>query len=229
MVVKKTAKKAEKKINLYGIQSGHVARVRAALIMKGLPFQHVSVNLANRSEAFKKLNPSEKIPVLEDVDGTVVADSYYIVEYLDAKYPKTYKMIPHGPAGIKVMGDVMDIAHSIMDAMGPLYVEKFNMYDRLMKGGASHRAIKLSAQQKKDLEKDVQYKLGRVAQILGKKKFFTGQFSHVDAVYLSVLSTVRFVLGVENTPLSAYEKDLLKDKKIAAMFAPQDEKGVREI
>ena len=81
-------------ITLYGIHSPNVWRVRANLLLKGLPFEHVSVDLQNRSEEFISKSPIGKIPFLEDEDGTVVCDSLFIAEYLDRKYPDTYQVFP---------------------------------------------------------------------------------------------------------------------------------------
>jgi len=83
-------------ITIYGMQSPHVARVRAALLQKGLEFQHVSVNIG-KSEEFNKITPVGKIPVMEDSDGTVIWDSLNIIDYLDKKYPSTYQMFDRNP------------------------------------------------------------------------------------------------------------------------------------
>lgn len=80
-------------IKLYWIFSPHVTRVKAALEYKWLAYEHISVDLRNKSKEFLELNPNWKIPVLEDEDGTIVYESINIVLYLDQKYPNTYKMI----------------------------------------------------------------------------------------------------------------------------------------
>lgn len=80
-------------IKLYWIFSPNVIRVKAALEYKWLPYEHISVDLRNKSPEFLQLNPNWKIPTLVDEDGTVVYESINIVLYLDQKYPDTYRMI----------------------------------------------------------------------------------------------------------------------------------------
>ncbi|MDP9001150.1 MAG: maleylacetoacetate isomerase [Myxococcota bacterium] len=70
-------------------------RVRIGLSLKGLAFEYVPVNLVNsggeqHSEAHKRKNPMEQVPVLEwEEEGRTVclAQSVAILEYLDERYP----------------------------------------------------------------------------------------------------------------------------------------------
>lgn len=215
-------------ITVYGIQSPHVARVRAALIQKGLKFQHVSVNLGNKSDEFKKLTPADQIPVLEDGDGTVVWDSMYIIDYLDAKYPKTYRMIPKEAKPRAKVLNVLALVNRIAQYLSPFYVEKFNLEEKMRQRGDSHRAYVYLPRQKEDLKKDIAYRLERLKEMLENKKFFAGKFSAADAVVLACLANLEN-LDIEIGSWKSWKDSLMKDKKIALMFAPQDEKGVREI
>lgn len=225
---KPTTKTSEKKITIYGIQSPHVARVRAALFIKGLPFQHVSVNLRNRSPEFIKLAPHGKIPVLQDTDGTVVGDSFFIIKYLDEKYPNTPRVVPNTPEGTVMLGKTNDIITTLMNRIEPLYVEKFNMAEGLVKNGMSQRAIVYSKQQKEDLKKEVKQKLETLDKIRNGKKYFTGSLSYVDIALLSLLSTLQwFEISID--PLTGWMNDRMKEKPLQQMFAPQTEKGIKEI
>ena len=215
-------------ITVYGIQSPHVARVRAALMIKGLPFQHVSVNLRNRSPEFQKLAPHGKIPVLEDTDGTVVCDSFFIIKYLDEKYPKTPRLVPNTPDGTVMLGKTMDLITTLMGRMDALYVEKFGMAEILVKNGMSQRAFVYTKQQKEDLKKEIRFKLEILDKIRAGKKYYTGTISFIDIALVSVLSTIQwFDMSIE--PLAGWMKDRMKEKPLNHMFASQEEKGVREI
>lgn len=77
--------------------SGHSHRVRLFLGLTGLDHELVLVDLArgeHREAPFLALNPFGQVPVLEDDDGTVVADSNAILVYLartrrlDTWYPE---------------------------------------------------------------------------------------------------------------------------------------------
>ena len=58
-------------------------KVRIALNEKRLEFELQSENVWQRRDAFIALNPTGQVPVLVDEDGTVVADSTAICEYLE--------------------------------------------------------------------------------------------------------------------------------------------------
>ncbi len=62
-------------------------KVRIALKEKGLPFDLKTENVWERREEFLHLNPAGKVPVLVEADGTPIADSTAIVEYLQEVQP----------------------------------------------------------------------------------------------------------------------------------------------
>lgn len=77
---------------LYGyFRSSAAYRVRIALGLKGLEYEHVGVNLMpgvneQKSEAYKALNPQGRVPYL--VDGDIaLSQSPAMLEYLDEAYP----------------------------------------------------------------------------------------------------------------------------------------------
>lgn len=63
-------------------------KVRFVLAEKKLDVQLQIEKIWERRVDFLKLNPSGEIPVLVDVNGTVVCDSQTICEYLDEHYPE---------------------------------------------------------------------------------------------------------------------------------------------
>ncbi|GGE72574.1 maleylacetoacetate isomerase [Paenalcaligenes hominis] len=72
-------------------------RVRIALALKGLEYTYEGVNirtLANRADEYvRKVNPSAAVPALDDA-GFVLGQSMAILDYLDQKYPDTYRLLP---------------------------------------------------------------------------------------------------------------------------------------
>ena len=71
------------------------ARVRIALAEKGLGFDRVEIDLRNRPTWLYDLNPSGKVPVLND--GFVLPESAVIMEYLEDRYPDP-ALLPADPA-----------------------------------------------------------------------------------------------------------------------------------
>ena len=63
-------------------------KVRMALKEKGLPFDLRLENVWERRVDFLAMNPAGKVPVLVEADGTVIADSVAITEYLQEVQPQ---------------------------------------------------------------------------------------------------------------------------------------------
>ena len=75
-------------------------RVRIALNLKGLAYEYCSVHLNRNggeqfSSAFRQLNSSALVPVLED-DGARLTQSLALIEYLDEVHPEP-PLLPQSP------------------------------------------------------------------------------------------------------------------------------------
>ena len=82
-------------------RSSAAYRVRIALNLKGLAYTHESVSLVkdggeNLGPSYRALNPQGKVPALELGDGTVLAQSLAIIEYLDETHPEP-ALLPRDP------------------------------------------------------------------------------------------------------------------------------------
>lgn len=62
----------------------YCARVRIVLAEKGIGYEPVEIDLRNRPSWIYELNPSGKVPVLDD--GFVLPESAVIMEYLEERY-----------------------------------------------------------------------------------------------------------------------------------------------
>ena len=75
-------------MRLYDLDhSPFAARVRMAIYAKGLPIAMVPPPGGVRSDAFRAINPLGLAPALVIDDGTVIAESEVIVEYLEDRFP----------------------------------------------------------------------------------------------------------------------------------------------
>ena len=72
------------------------ARVRLALAEKGVAYETVAIDLADRPPLLYELNPLGKVPVLDD--GFPLPESAVILEYLDDRFPAP-PLLPADPAG----------------------------------------------------------------------------------------------------------------------------------
>ena len=81
-------------LKLHGYwRSSAAYRLRIALNLKRLGYEHVSVNIApaaseQMSEAFTQINPQRRVPVLETEDAMMV-QSMAVLEWLEERYPET--------------------------------------------------------------------------------------------------------------------------------------------
>jgi len=75
--------------------SPYVRRVAAALISRGLPYEHQPVNGYKEYEAASRYNPVGKVPSLVLDDGEILIDSSAIIDYLNELVPSA-PLIPAG-------------------------------------------------------------------------------------------------------------------------------------
>ena len=80
-------------------RSSAAYRVRIALNLKGITWQHVGVHLLkaqHRAPDYLKLNPAGLVPTLVSDDGAVLTQSLAIMEYLDEMMPESAPLLPNG-------------------------------------------------------------------------------------------------------------------------------------
>ncbi|XP_066371730.1 glutathione transferase GST 23-like [Miscanthus floridulus] len=89
---------AEKGVKVFGMwASPMVIRVEWALRLKGVEYEYVDEDLANKSANLLRYNPvTKKVPVLVH-DGKPIAESTIIVEYIDEAWKGGYPIMPADP------------------------------------------------------------------------------------------------------------------------------------
>ncbi len=81
-------------------RSSAAYRVRIALNLKGIEWEHVGVHLLKREQRaaeYLKLNPAGLVPALVDDEGAVLTQSLAIMEYLDDVKPRKARLVPVEP------------------------------------------------------------------------------------------------------------------------------------
>jgi maleylpyruvate isomerase len=102
--------------------SPFAARVRVAIHAKDLPVEIVAPPPDWRTSAeYRKLNPLVRVPVLVLDDGTAVAESGVIVEYLEDAYPES-SLRPRSPQDLARVRFITQVAEQyVMTSIMPLF------------------------------------------------------------------------------------------------------------
>jgi maleylpyruvate isomerase len=97
-------------MKLYGYwRSGTSYRTRLALAIKGIEVEQVAINLkagAHHDDAYRAINPQGMVPTLELDDGTRIAQSGAIIQYVEERFPEPSLL----PAAAKARARVRHLA-----------------------------------------------------------------------------------------------------------------------
>jgi glutathione S-transferase len=156
------------------------ARVRIILAEKGIEYEAVVIDLADRPAWIYAKNPVGKVPVLEEDEGLVLPESAVIMEYLDERYPEP-PLWPPDPAE---------------RALGRLWLDRFD--DRL---GDAYYALRRGEEGARER---LERKLVDLARALEGSPFMSGRrYGLADIGYVPWILRARANLGVDLEPFPA--------------------------
>jgi glutathione S-transferase len=155
----------------------YCARVRIVLAEKGVPYETVVIDLANRPSWLYEKNPSGKVPVLDD-DGWALPESAVIDEYLEERYPEP-ALLPADP-GMRAV--VRLLVHRHDDFSRPYYA---------LRRGEPDVAARFDAE------------LAQLDDLLAAMPYLGGSsFGLADVAYVPWLIRARSLLGVSLEPFT---------------------------
>ena len=114
-------------MKLYGFSRSSAAfRVRIALNLKGIVWEHVNISLPDGDQfddGYRKLNPQGRVPTLIDGDK-ILYQSMAILEYLEETQPKP-AFLPSDPLGRARVRGLADIIACDIHPLNNLAILKF--------------------------------------------------------------------------------------------------------
>jgi glutathione S-transferase len=144
----------------------YVQRAAIALTEKGVPFERVDVDLADKPGWFRALSPLGKVPLLEVVAGArqaVIFESAVILEYLEET--QANPLHPADPLERARQRSWIEFGSSILNGIGRFYNAQTDQ-------ALAHEAATLAGM------------FGRIEAEIGAGPWFAGAaFGLVDAVY----------------------------------------------
>jgi glutathione S-transferase len=202
-------------VKLYSLPlSPYAARVRGAIYAKGLAVEIFAPPEDWRtSPEYREINPLVRIPVLLLDDGTVIAESAVIVEYLEDAHPKP-SLRPdtaESLARVRLITQIADLY--VMQAMMPL----FYMFDAKAKDQA------LIATQLGKLEEGLKH---LEAILLVGEYAFPGQLTTADVWLTPVRFSLDGLMGFAELPrlldrhkaVAAYADTARKDAALGRVW-----------
>ena len=158
----------------------YAARARITLAEKGIAYDAVEIDLADRPAWLYDKNPLGKVPVYEEDEGLVLPESEVIMEYLEERFPEP-ALWPADPAE---------------RALGRLWLQRFD--DRL--GKAYYEA------RRGDGRDELDARLGELDRALEAQPYLTGrEYGLADIGYVPWILRARANLGVDLESFPAVE------------------------
>lgn len=140
----------------------YVQRAAIALDEKGVPFERIDIDLADKPDWFKAISPLGKVPLLR-VDGQVLFESAVICEYLDETLPP--RLHPDDPLERARHRAWVEFGSSVLSDIAGFY--------------AAGSEAAMDAKQGAICDK-----LDRLEAVLGNGPYFAGaRFCLVDAAF----------------------------------------------
>ena len=185
----------------------YVQRVAIVLQEKGLPFERIDIDLADKPDWFLRVSPLGKTPVLL-VDGEAIFESAAICEYLeDSVAPSLHPS--HALSRARHRG-WMEFGSSLLNAIGGFYAAPDEI-------GLRHRA------------EDIRDRFLQLEAVLGDGPYFAGdEFCMVDAVfgpvfrYFDVFDTIADFGFMAATPKVRAWRAALRVRPSVLAAAPSD-------
>ncbi|OGS80452.1 MAG: glutathione S-transferase [Gallionellales bacterium GWA2_55_18] len=179
-------------------------RCRIVLYEKGMDFEVIDVDMANRAEDIAVINPYNKVPTLVERD-LILYEANIINEYIDERFPHP-QLMPPDP---------------VMRGRARLFLHRFEQ-ELYSKVGVIEQGGK-AADKARTVIRD---NLTQLAQILTKQKFLLGdEFSMLDvaiAPLLWRLDHYGIQMGKDAAPMMKYAERMFSRQGFIDALTPSE-------
>ena len=204
-------------ITLYGTQGPNVAKTRAGLILKELPYSQIEVDIVNPSTEFARLTPIKKIPVIRD-DEIVVADSLFIAEYLDRAYSDAYPLLPSDLEVRMRVYTIIALLDRAFTTIAPMVAASSGFFSFGEERAACSGYHAVSNDVESALLKCFEGQIGYLEQVLDDRCRFVGsQTTQADVAVFAFLHTARHT-GLNTGSLEDWYSDVESKMPFDEMF-----------
>jgi len=179
-------------------------RCRIVLYEKGMDFEVIDVDMANRAEDIAVINPYNKVPTLVERD-LILYEANIINEYIDERFPHP-QLMPPDP---------------VMRGRARLFLHRFEqeLYSKVS-------VIEQGGKTADKARAVIRDNLTQISQILTKQKFLLGdEFSMLDvavAPLLWRLDHYGIQMGKEAAPMMKYAERLFSRQGFIDALTPSE-------
>lgn len=104
--------------------SSFVRRCAIAMRLCGIPFEHKPWSTFGDADQIRQYNPLTRVPTLVLDDGSVLNDSYSIIDYIDTMASEDKLLMPRAQPERHQVMSVMSLATGLADKVVALFYEK---------------------------------------------------------------------------------------------------------
>ena len=176
-------------------RSGAAHRVRIGLALKGVSFESIPVHLVRNGgehllPAYRAINPQARVPAMQLADGTILAQSPAILEYLEETIPEP-PLLPKAPverAQVRRAAAIIGCDIHPLNNVGPL--------SELRRSGWSDSQVSAW------IGRWITQGLEAVEQLIGDEHWCFGPQPGLADIYLApqLFSARRFKIALDDLP-----------------------------
>ncbi|PVU88589.1 hypothetical protein BB559_005526 [Furculomyces boomerangus] len=181
-------------LNSNKITCPYANRAVISLLEAGVDFEEILIDLENKPEWIKEVNPASKVPALRLSDGKILAESVQIAEFIAESYPES-NLLPLDPYKRYEVRTFLEFTSSL----GPLLYQLLNLAK--------------SPRDEKTVDEKISQIVAKLRQVNEKLKehsnegpYFDGNhFSFADIIPFTIFERINIASQIVGCPIKDFE------------------------